>query len=175
MEEIFGIRDRKTDEKNMIEEWVQFIFTIFFTNLGFCLGLRPSLALRRCVCAGTTFSTFCLHWDDCILKLLWDLHVTPVLNNYRSSKGQLITIFHQVRKTTVINQTWSPMFDLANVFEALLPQLLLYPNPSDPLNGEAATLMMRFRATYEQGVKGGTIVLSDDGRYFSKDAVEIQD
>ncbi|RXH73566.1 hypothetical protein DVH24_016388 [Malus domestica] len=23
-----------------------------------------------CVCAGTTFSTFYLHWDDCILKLL---------------------------------------------------------------------------------------------------------
>ncbi|RZC01787.1 Ubiquitin-conjugating enzyme E2 5, partial [Glycine soja] len=54
----------------------------------------------------------------------------------------------------VINQTWSPMFDLVNVFEVFLPQLLLYPNPSDPLNGEAAALMMRDRATYEQRVKG---------------------
>ena len=35
-----------------------------------------------------------------------------------------------------------------------LPQLLLYPNPSDPLNGEAAALMMRDRAAYEQRVKG---------------------
>lgn len=35
-----------------------------------------------------------------------------------------------------------------------LPQLLLYPNPSDPLNGEAAALMMRDRASYEQRVKG---------------------
>ncbi|XP_010559098.1 PREDICTED: ubiquitin-conjugating enzyme E2 6 isoform X2 [Tarenaya hassleriana] len=53
----------------------------------------------------------------------------------------------------VINQTWSPMFDLVNVFEVFLPQLLLYPNPSDPFNGEAASLMMRDRAAYEQKVK----------------------
>ncbi|XP_021894058.1 ubiquitin-conjugating enzyme E2 4-like isoform X2 [Carica papaya] len=53
----------------------------------------------------------------------------------------------------VINQTWSPMFDLVNVFEVFLPQLLLYPNPSDPLNGEAAAMMMRDRAAYEQRVK----------------------
>ncbi|ONM06175.1 Ubiquitin-conjugating enzyme E2 4, partial [Zea mays] len=54
----------------------------------------------------------------------------------------------------VINQTWSPMFDLVNVFEVFLPQLLLYPNPSDPLNGEAAALMMRDRPVYEQKGKG---------------------
>ncbi|RDX57916.1 Ubiquitin-conjugating enzyme E2 5 [Mucuna pruriens] len=53
----------------------------------------------------------------------------------------------------VINQTWSPMFDLVNVFEVFLPQLLLYPNASDPLNGDAAALLMRDRATYEQRVK----------------------
>jgi len=40
------------------------------------------------------------------------------------------------------------------VFEVFLPQLLLYPNPSDPLNGEAAALLMRDRASYEQKVKG---------------------
>ncbi|KAG6636760.1 ubiquitin-conjugating enzyme E2-23 kDa-like isoform X1 [Carya illinoinensis] len=53
----------------------------------------------------------------------------------------------------VINQTWSPMFDLVNIFEVFIPQLLLYPNPSDPLNGEAAALMMRDRTAYEQRVK----------------------
>ncbi|MCO5558459.1 hypothetical protein L7F22_012042 [Adiantum nelumboides] len=53
----------------------------------------------------------------------------------------------------VINQTWSPMFDLLNVFEVFLPQLLLYPNPTDPLNGEAAALMMRDHDLYKRKVK----------------------
>ncbi|KAK7860785.1 ubiquitin-conjugating enzyme e2 5 [Quercus suber] len=48
-----------------------------------------------------------------------------------------------------------PSENLVNVFEVFLPQLLLYPNPSDPLNGEAAALMMRDRASYEQRVKDG--------------------
>ncbi|XP_048445838.1 succinate dehydrogenase subunit 7B, mitochondrial-like isoform X2 [Pyrus x bretschneideri] len=46
------------------------------------------------------------------------------------------------------------MFDLLNVFEVFLPQLLLYPNPSDPLNGDAASLMKRDRKLYDQKVKG---------------------
>ena len=54
----------------------------------------------------------------------------------------------------VINQSWSPMFDLLNVFEVFLPQLLLYPNPTDPLNGEAAALMMREPENYEARIKG---------------------
>lgn len=56
---------------------------------------------------------------------------------------------------------WWYVSDLVNVFEVFLPQLLLYPNPSDPLNGEAAALMMRDRTSYEQRVKGnyGTICL----------------
>lgn len=46
------------------------------------------------------------------------------------------------------------MFDLINVFEVFLPQLLRYPNPSDPLNGEAAALLMRDPRSYESKVKG---------------------
>lgn len=44
--------------------------------------------------------------------------------------------------------------DLINVFEVFLPQLLLYPNPSDPLNGDAASLMMKDRKQYDEKVKG---------------------
>ena len=72
----------------------------------------------------------------------------------------------------VINQTWSPMFggsivillfdpsqfkfviDMINIFEVFLPQLLRYPNPNDPLNGEAAALLMRHPKEYEVKVKG---------------------
>ncbi len=56
----------------------------------------------------------------------------------------------------VINQTWSPMFDMINIFEVFLPQLLRYPNPTDPLNGEAAALLMREPKSYDAKVKGGT-------------------
>lgn len=54
----------------------------------------------------------------------------------------------------VINQTWSPMYDMINIFEVFLPQLLRYPNPTDPLNGEAAALMMRDVKGYDAKVKG---------------------
>ncbi|KAH8830906.1 ubiquitin-conjugating enzyme/RWD-like protein [Flagelloscypha sp. PMI_526] len=53
----------------------------------------------------------------------------------------------------VINQTWSPMFDLINIFEVFLPQLLRYPNPNDPLNGEAAAMLMRHPKDYDKKVQ----------------------
>jgi len=43
--------------------------------------------------------------------------------------------------------------DLINVFEVFLPQLLLYPNPTDPLNGEAAALLMREPEAYNAKVR----------------------
>lgn len=53
----------------------------------------------------------------------------------------------------------STFSDLLNVFEVFLPQLLLYPNASDPLNGDAASLMMKDKKLYDQKVKGEHIFI----------------
>ena len=42
---------------------------------------------------------------------------------------------------------------MINVFEVFLPQLLRYPNPSDPLNGKAATILLRDEIKYKSLVR----------------------
>lgn len=46
-----------------------------------------------------------------------------------------------------------PRPELINIFEIFLPQLLRYPNPTDPLNGEAAALLMRDPKAYTKKVE----------------------
>ncbi len=47
--------------------------------------------------------------------------------------------------------------DLSNVFDQFLPQLLRYPNPMDPLNGEAASTYLHHPDQYAHKVKGALL------------------
>lgn len=93
---------------------------------------------------------------------LWRLHVElPDQYPYKSpSIGFVNTIFHpniDERSGSicldVINQTWSPMFDMINILDEFIPQLLSYPNASDPLNGSASSLYLDDNARYLDTVK----------------------
>ncbi|GAB7338090.1 hypothetical protein MBLNU457_4454t1 [Dothideomycetes sp. NU457] len=106
---------------------------------------------------------------------LWKIHVElPDQYPYKSpSIGFVNRIFHpNIDELSgsvcldVINQTWSPMYDMVNIFEVFLPQLLRYPNPTDPLNGEAAALLMREPKSYDNKVKEYV------SRYASKEAAD---
>ncbi|KAJ5079446.1 ubiquitin-conjugating enzyme e2 h [Anaeramoeba ignava] len=72
----------------------------------------------------------------------------------------------------VINQAWSPMFDLQNIFDIFLPQLLLYPNPNDPLNHEAAILLKKNPEQYnrlvQENVRKFAIVIIDKKKELAK-------
>ncbi|KAF2858656.1 hypothetical protein K470DRAFT_272237 [Piedraia hortae CBS 480.64] len=105
----------------------------------------------------------------------WKIHVElPDQYPYKSpSIGFVNRIFHpNIDELSgsvcldVINQTWSPMYNMMNIFDSFLPHLLRYPNASDPLNGEAAALMLRDSAAYETKVKEYV------ARYASKDPVD---
>ncbi|KAI1038994.1 hypothetical protein LB503_007700 [Fusarium chuoi] len=107
---------------------------------------------------------------------MWKVHVElPDTYPYKSpSIGFVNRIFHpNIDELSgsvcldVINQTWSPMFDMINIFEVFLPQLLRYPNPTDPLNGEAAALLIREPKSYDAKVKAEYVQ-----KYASKEAAD---
>ncbi|KAI4721490.1 hypothetical protein E4T48_02261 [Aureobasidium sp. EXF-10727] len=144
-----------------------------------CIGKSSLSGLRALKRVGYTTE----HGDNSMLKSitapfqggLWKIHVElPDQYPYKSpSIGFVNRIFHpNIDELSgsvcldVINQTWSPMYEMVNIFEVFLPQLLRYPNPTDPLNGEAAALMMREPKSYEAKVKEYV------SKYASREAAE---
>ena len=104
----------------------------------------------------------------------WKIHVLlPENYPYKSpSIGFLNKIYHpNVDENSgsvcldVINQNWSPLFDLTNIFDVFLAQLLLYPNPKDPLNSEAADMLLKTPKQYEEKVKNYVKIYAKDESY----------
>ncbi|AAS52640.1 AEL045Wp [Eremothecium gossypii ATCC 10895] len=93
---------------------------------------------------------------------VWRLHVElPDNYPYKSpSIGFVNKIFHPNIDAAsgsicldVINSTWSPLYDLLNIVEWMIPGLLKEPNGSDPLNNEAATLQLKNPQMYEEKIQ----------------------
>ncbi|CAK9295021.1 unnamed protein product [Gordionus sp. m RMFG-2023] len=59
-----------------------------------------------------------------------------------------------------------PSQDLLNIFESFLPQLLRYPNPVDPLNGDAAALYLQKPEDYKRKIKDYV------SKYATEDAIK---
>ena len=53
----------------------------------------------------------------------------------------------------VLNEKWAPIYSLINIYETFLPQLLMYPNPDDPLNISAANLLINDKKKFCNIVK----------------------
>lgn len=56
-----------------------------------------------------------------------------------------------------LNSKWSPCFTIRHVMESLLPYLLTYPNPEDPLNRDAAVLLKNDLEEYKRQVRAAVL------------------
>ncbi|KPP70290.1 ubiquitin-conjugating enzyme E2 H-like [Scleropages formosus] len=106
--------------------------------------------------------------DTDVVKLIESKHEVTILSGlnefvvkFYGPQGRFMNkIFHpnidEASGTVcldVINQTWTALYDLTNIFESFLPQLLAYPNPIDPLNGDAAAMYLHRPEEYKQKIK----------------------
>ena len=55
-----------------------------------------------------------------------------------------------------LNKKWMPVFTLKHILDSLLPYLLTYPNPDDPLNRDAASLFRENPKVYTTKVLEAT-------------------
>ena len=53
----------------------------------------------------------------------------------------------------VLNQSWTPIYTAVHIIDTFIPQLLTYPNPEDPLNPEAAKMLLDSPDTFNKYVK----------------------
>lgn len=60
----------------------------------------------------------------------------------------------KLKKNDNIAYLFNIFLDLSNIFESFLPQLLTYPNPVDPLNGDAAAMYLHKPEEYKKKVAG---------------------
>ena len=91
-------------------------------------------------------------------KMSFKLRITlPIQYPFRSpSVGFIDNVYHPNVDymsgsicMNVLNQEWTPVYTLVSIMETLLPQLLTYPNPDDPLNEDAAKLLLEKPEEYK--------------------------